>query len=268
MAEEKLQNLKYQLTRRVLAEEYYLKANPKGDTRVTVVSAYTSEEDFEADMFLHDINAQERSQEGDQKEYLKLGITLKNNILVPHYEDTEKAFEKALNLAKNDEDFKASRQEYYKWQEDCMQKGYTTKEMAQEMDQMILAYNKSVEKAKFPYIKKFATTIIPMIIPIAIPVAKQAMNLSANRPPDYLEYAQIANSLKDTLYKIRNNPIHTPNGDVLIRQFIKKGPMLMANVGNNKPASMFYASNRELKGSWFKRRTHRIMKDKGKLTTK
>ena len=46
-------------------------------------------------------------------------------------------------------------------------------------------------------------------------------------------------NVKDTICKIRNNPIHTPNGDELIGEFIKKGPMLIANIVDNKPAYLY-----------------------------
>jgi hypothetical protein len=266
MVEERRQNLGYQLTRRVLAQEYRLKKDLIPNTSVTVVSAYTSEEDFEADMFLDRITAQEQSQEDDRNEYLKLGVLLRHKILVPYYKDkgnifdetsekaSEKAFEKALNLVKNDEEFKASRQEYYKWQEDCMNRGYTPKEMEEEMDQMILMYGNAVRSAGFRYVTKFATAIIPIIAPVAISGVVTGTKLAAGMLPDGLiESAQLASHIKDAIHKIRDNPIHTPNGDVLISEFIKKGPMVMANVGDIKPAYTFYAPNKVFRGNWAER---------------
>ncbi len=140
--------LPYQMTRMILAEQKPVKL-PEGVSRVTVVSAYQSASDFEADFILKD--------EPDDQAHL--GLLLGQEIAVPASDDDPgKALKCAIELAKSG-DFKKKRGALYKWQEDVIQSGIEPENAIQEMNELISNYNDCVKKAVKKVYYRYAFTL-------------------------------------------------------------------------------------------------------------
>jgi hypothetical protein len=157
MTTEAQQKLPYEVTRMVLAQQK--SPLPPGVTDVVRVAAYQSEADLRSHFKLE--------AKPGVKEAETLGYLLAHRIAVPADVDPEKAFKKAVKLAKEDEKFREHRQKLYQWQETVLREKVPPESAVQEMDQMVEGYNKAVEKAVKNVYYKFAFTLAGAALTIA-----------------------------------------------------------------------------------------------------
>jgi hypothetical protein len=159
---EKREELPYQLTRRVLAQDQSIKL-PPGVMTATAVAAYQSRDDFKVDYIL-------KESEEDQKlaKLGFLGLLLGQRLAVPAGDDAERLLPRAIELAHN-EDFKWHRESLYKWQEDVIaaEEPPSFTEALKQMDFLVNRYNQAVEKAVKNVRYKFAFTVATATLGLA-----------------------------------------------------------------------------------------------------
>lgn len=155
IVEEVREELPYQLTRRILAQEEVSEL-PDDVTNVNVVCAYQSENDFRADWYL-DTNPDERSH---------LGMLFGHQLAVPDIKDPKDALSEAIKLSR-DAEFRQARRAFYDWQLQVMRKGYDPKRAVEEMHYLIGVYNDIVKKAVRKVYLKAAFTLAGVSLGIA-----------------------------------------------------------------------------------------------------
>lgn len=198
MVTEVEQQLPYILTRRILAQQPPVL--PAGITRVVTVAAYQSEADLKTHFLLGARPA--------ESERATLGFLLAHRFAVPADENPEKALRKAVDLTTKDDHFRENRRKLYAWQEEIVREGVTPEIAIQEMDQMIEAYNRSVERAIKTVYYKYAFTIAG----IALGLAGAAIG----------------------------NPLWTASSLLSIVQFATLDRKPVIEAGENAPAAMFH----------------------------
>jgi len=147
--EEAKQEVPYAVTRCVLAQETL--GLPKGVTRVTKVAAYQSEIDLKTHFILEDHPL-------DQRRGM-LGYMLAHRLAIPADQDPEISLAKAISLSRDNNKFRENRQRLYEWQERILNENIPPDVAVAEMDQMVAAYNQSVEEAVSRVFYKFAFTL-------------------------------------------------------------------------------------------------------------
>jgi hypothetical protein len=174
-AEQIIQEIKdkapYQMTRMVLADMPW--ELPPGVTKIVPVAAFQSEEEFRACCFLSAPTADRTN----------LGFLLGRKLAVPSAKDPEKALAKAIELVQKDDRFRENRRKLYQWQEDIVRENIPLKDAVKEMDQMVEAYNRSVERATRQVYYKFAFTVASLALglaaaPLSVPFATATVLLS------------------------------------------------------------------------------------------
>jgi hypothetical protein len=174
-AEQIIQEIKekapYQMTRMVLADKPW--ELPPGVTHIVPVAAFQSEEEFRACCHLA----------APTVDRTNLGFLLGRKLAIPSDRDPEKALAKAVELASKDDKFRENRRKLYEWQEGIVRDGIPLKDAVREMDQMVEAYNRSVEQATRTVYYKFAFTVAGVALglaaaPLSVPFATATVLLS------------------------------------------------------------------------------------------
>jgi len=146
---------------------------PPGVTQIVPVAAFQSEEEFRACCLLA----------APTVDRTNLGFLLGRKLAIPTDRHPEKALAKAVELARNDDKFRENRRKLYEWQEDIIKENIPLKDAIKEMDQMVEAYNRSVERATHQVYYKFAFTIAGVALglaaaPLSVPFATATVLLS------------------------------------------------------------------------------------------
>ena len=118
---------------------------------MTTVAAFHTEDELKALSIV-------RADPGEH-EREALGYLLAHRLAIPVDQNPEKAMDKAIRLVTDNERFRENRQRLYEWQEKVIEEKVPPNVAIAEMDQMIEAYNRSVEKAVKNVFYKFAFTI-------------------------------------------------------------------------------------------------------------
>jgi hypothetical protein len=155
----------FQMTRMVLANTTPINL-PEGVTSVVSVAAFQSEQEFNACYHL----------DSPESNRSALGFLLGQRLAVPHDEDPERALEKAISFARENEKFREHRRELYEWQETALRDKISPEKAAKEMDQLVEAYNRCVEQATRKVYYKFAFTVAGVALglataPLSVPIA-------------------------------------------------------------------------------------------------
>ena len=142
------------LTRLLLTQDF-LPELPKDVSKVWVMPAYPSLDEFKKDLPFDVEKEQERRQ--------KLQCALSHRFLVPTgiFQSHYRLLKKAVQLA-DDDDFKGHRADFYKWQEDVIEQDISVENAVKEMEKHLEKLNEIVRKAKIKVYWKFAFTIIPI----------------------------------------------------------------------------------------------------------
>ena len=139
---------------------------------ITILPAYHSILDFEADKLLKEINYENDGKDlkGDDDLYVNenpyLGLLLRHKIIVPSDINLQNALNDAIKLAKKDS-FNEARKELYTWQDEIASRGIPAIDAAKKMDEMIYQYKGHVKDAKIKYAEKLAYTVIPITVKVA-----------------------------------------------------------------------------------------------------
>jgi hypothetical protein len=162
----------YQMTRMVLAEKPL--ELPPGVTHIVPVAAFQSEEEFRACCLLA----------APTVDRTNLGFLLGRMLAIPSDQDPEKALAKAVELVRNDDKFRENRRRLYEWQEVIIREDIPLKDAVKEMDHMVEAYNRSVDRATRQVYYKFAFTVAGLALglaaaPVSVPFATATVLLSA-----------------------------------------------------------------------------------------
>lgn len=164
----------YQMTRMVLVD-FKPAELPAGVTQFVSVAAFQSEEDFR-DCCLLAPSMPDRT---------NLGLLLGHKLAVPAHQDPEEAFAKAVALVREDDTFQEKRRRFYAWQEDILREPMplNSADAVKEMDQMVEAYNRCVERASRQVYYKFAFTVASLALglaaaPLSVPFATATVLLS------------------------------------------------------------------------------------------
>jgi hypothetical protein len=117
-------------------------------THVEVGSAHNSEQSFNESFVL--------GRRSDNK--ATAGLLFGHRIAIPDDEKPIAAFERAIDLCK-DEEFKGKRRDFYEWQDRLLSKCVEPQAAAAEMDYLMEQYNRCVQRAGQKIFWKYVFTI-------------------------------------------------------------------------------------------------------------
>ncbi len=155
IVDESREELGYQMTRMILAQEKFIKL-PKDVHHVDVVCAYQSESDFNAEWHLNT--------DPDQKSHL--GMLFQHQLAIPDMKDANDALGVAIELGR-DSEFKEKRRMFYDLQLKVIDQGYDPEKAVEEMQYLVDSYNKTVKKAVRNVYLKSAFTVAGIALGIA-----------------------------------------------------------------------------------------------------
>jgi hypothetical protein len=168
------------------------------------------------------LEADELLQEEDQMAQPaddRLGVLLRDNILVPADVNPEDAFNRAVKLARKDA-FQAARRELYAWQEDVILRGQPADAAAARMNELVGQYNGLVKEATEKRDERLMYTVLSAAIPIVSAIVSGGALI----------------------------PV-AATGAVTAVQFVRT-ENIKFDPGESKPAAMFYEANKALEGNF------------------
>ena len=152
-------------TRLLLAQEEQLKL-PAGVSHATVVAAFNSGQ------HLVEAGADTRPVRGPAPDSAAniekaVAVFFYNEILLPSLENDEASLKKAIELAKDNEDLRDKRREYYEWQRGMVEKQVKPEVAIAEMRELVQRRNEAYEKAAGRVTKKLGFTLAGVAISLA-----------------------------------------------------------------------------------------------------
>jgi hypothetical protein len=153
----------YGMTRRLLATDLLPDAPESGITRVAMVAAYPSVAAAQKEWI--------ENTEQARRETLTLALAHQLEVPKPKGKTYLELLEEAVGVA-NDAEFRDKRAQMYQWQETAIRDGIPNENALEEMAQYVHEYNTATKKAERDVYKKFAFTLIPVLVTaLAGPIA-------------------------------------------------------------------------------------------------
>jgi hypothetical protein len=147
MVKEVQDELPYQLTRRILAQESP-GSLPHGVSHVDVVPAYPSEAALKADFLLTN----------DTEDVSELGLLIGQRLAIPSGLDIEETLKRTIQLVRNSE-FRERRRQLFSWQRDAFRDGYNPETAIAELELLVKRFNDEVGKATGDVYWRLAFTV-------------------------------------------------------------------------------------------------------------
>jgi hypothetical protein len=214
-----------QATRHVIANE--AEVNLDKNSHTVVVSAYQSENDFNADFDVMPIFQSQIVQQGGDQRYSNLSLMIGHRIRIPDDVDPLTALKRAIKKASTSE-FKEKRQAVYEMQESVIKKGISDEHALSELDEAIEKYDKIVEDKKGEFRYEFVVT--------SVSVGAELVKAGFSGGLDAFAAVSAA------------------SGIASIVGLIRSGRKIEIEDGTGEPAAMLHDANNALKGSWLDRR--------------
>ncbi len=143
----------FQLTRKILAQEQVVK-KPPGVHDVQVIAAYNSQAAVNEDFQLADT-----SENGVKENLAAQALLITRRLAIPDLPDKEDALRLAVNLSRENTDFRSHRAALFEWQERAATKRVTPKDAVDELAELTDQYNQAVQAAHRKVLWKLAFTV-------------------------------------------------------------------------------------------------------------